>query len=104
MADPVASLATRPVPVRRRALVRGSAEARRPHSLLHLRTRLPSLGSSNFAPPEAPSLHQPGGHTGGRDRRGETLCLPAWPTRRAEIFSQAAIFFDGQTTPPSLII
>ncbi|KAJ1192176.1 hypothetical protein NDU88_001488 [Pleurodeles waltl] len=82
-----------------RTLVRGSAEARRPHSLLRLRTRLPSLGSRNFAPPEDPSLHQPGGHTGGQDRRGETLCLPAWPARRVEIFSQAAIFFDGQTTP-----
>ncbi|KAJ1214295.1 hypothetical protein NDU88_001918 [Pleurodeles waltl] len=49
--------------MRRRTLVRGSAEVRRTHSLLRLRTRLPSLGSRN-APPEAPSLHQPGGHTG----------------------------------------
>ncbi|KAJ1180423.1 hypothetical protein NDU88_005644 [Pleurodeles waltl] len=71
-AEPGASLATRPGPVRHRTLVRGSAEARRPHSLL----RLPSLGSHNFGPPEVPSLHQPGGHTRGQVRRGKTLCLP----------------------------
>ncbi|KAJ1201178.1 hypothetical protein NDU88_004992 [Pleurodeles waltl] len=76
-AEPGASLATRPGPVWHRTLVRGSAEARRPHSLSRLRTRLPSLGSHNLAPPEVPSLHQPGGHTRGQDRRGKTLGLPA---------------------------
>ncbi|KAJ1082228.1 hypothetical protein NDU88_002396 [Pleurodeles waltl] len=55
-ADPGASLATRPGPVWHRTLVRGSAEARRPHLLSRLRTCLPSLCSHNFAPPEAPSL------------------------------------------------
>ncbi|KAJ1164702.1 hypothetical protein NDU88_005136 [Pleurodeles waltl] len=76
-AEPGASLATRPGLVWNRTLVRGSAEARRPHSLSRLRTRLPSLGSHNFAPPKVPPLHQPGGHTRGQDRRGKTLCLPA---------------------------
>ncbi|KAJ1200062.1 hypothetical protein NDU88_003890 [Pleurodeles waltl] len=72
-----ASLATRPWPAWHRTLVRGSTEARRPHSLSRLLTRLPSLGSDNFAPPEVPSLHQPGGHTRGQVRRRKTLCLPA---------------------------
>ncbi|KAJ1186868.1 hypothetical protein NDU88_003648 [Pleurodeles waltl] len=76
-AEPGASLATCPGPVWHRTLVRGSAEAWRPHSLLHLRTRLPSLGSHNFTPPEVPSLHQPGGHTRGQVRSGKTICLPA---------------------------
>ncbi|KAJ1191205.1 hypothetical protein NDU88_000521 [Pleurodeles waltl] len=76
-ADPGASLATRPGPVWHRTLVHGSAEARRPHLLSRLRACLPSLWSHNFAPPEAPSLRQPGGHTRGQDRRGKTLCLPA---------------------------
>ncbi|KAJ1099889.1 hypothetical protein NDU88_004983 [Pleurodeles waltl] len=43
-AEPGASLATRPGPVWQRTLVRGSVEARRPHSLSCLRARLPSLG------------------------------------------------------------
>ncbi|KAJ1105713.1 hypothetical protein NDU88_003118 [Pleurodeles waltl] len=76
-ADPGISLVTRPRLVWHRTLVRGSAEARRPHLLSRLRVRLPSLGSHNFAPPEAPSLCQPGGHTRGQDGRGKTLCLPA---------------------------
>ncbi|KAJ1170794.1 hypothetical protein NDU88_002666 [Pleurodeles waltl] len=76
-ADPGASLAPRPGPVWHRNLVRGSTEAWRPHLLLRLRTRLSSLGSHNFSPPEAPSLRQPGGHTRGQDRKGKTLCLPA---------------------------
>ncbi|KAJ1151836.1 hypothetical protein NDU88_004615 [Pleurodeles waltl] len=75
--DPGASLATHPGPVWHRTLVRGSAEARRPHLLSRLRACLPSLWSHNFAPPKAPSLRQPGGHTRGQDRRGKTLCLPA---------------------------
>ncbi|KAJ1096976.1 hypothetical protein NDU88_002106 [Pleurodeles waltl] len=75
-ADPGASLVTAPGPVWHRILVPGSAEARRPHLLSCLRTRLLSLGSHNFAPPEATSLRQPGGHTRGQDRSGKTLCLP----------------------------
>ncbi|KAJ1119686.1 hypothetical protein NDU88_007871 [Pleurodeles waltl] len=76
-ADPGASLVTRPGPVWHRTLVCGSTEARRPHLLSRLRACLPSLWSHNFAPPEAPSLRQPGGHTRDQDRRGKTLCLPA---------------------------
>ncbi|KAJ1083206.1 hypothetical protein NDU88_003366 [Pleurodeles waltl] len=64
-ADLGASLATRHGPVWHHTLVRGSAEAQRPHLLSRLQACLPSLWSHNFAPPEAPSLRQPGGHTRG---------------------------------------
>ncbi|KAJ1090378.1 hypothetical protein NDU88_003511 [Pleurodeles waltl] len=75
--DPGASLSARPGPVWHHTLVRGSTEARRPHLLSRLRTCLLSLWSHNPAPPEAPSLRQPGGHTRGQDLREKTLCLPA---------------------------